>query len=497
MKRGKDMEKGKNSTDGTYTHSAIASHLETNTQFQKYHNQRTGHGFAAEDANALNDTLHGKHVEKTGLSNELNGPDRIVNGMPIQTKYYESAKKTINAAFDPELGYRYRGQQVEVPSDQYEECVKLMEDKIKAGNVFDENGNLVKDPAKAKQLVKKGSITYEQARNIAKAGNIDSLIFDAKNNIISSSYIGGISFLISFARYKWNGYTNQDAVKGALIDALQSGGVAMLIGIASSQILRTRSAAAMTVLVRCGIKPLYGTAIGKSAIEAIARASLGKAVYGAAAVNYVSKLMRSNVVTSSVTTVIMTAPDFYRAAIARNISWAQFGKNLAVNVAGIAGGVGGWAAGAAAGAALGSVVPLVGTALGGIAGGLLGALGGGVGASKVAKTGLDQFIKDDSKEMIELLEQVAEDICMDYLLSEEEVTLFIEHIKSTVDASWLRTMYGAGKTNFARKRFVKETLSEFCDTLLSRRKRIETPPLELYYEEVSNFINGIAADSAA
>lgn len=478
---------------GKYAHSTIASHLETNTQFQKYHNMRAGHGFAAEDANAINDTLHGRHVEKVGLSNELNGPDRIVNGVPIQTKYYSSPQGTINSAFDSS-GYRYGGQQIEVPSDQYEDCINLMEKKILDGRVRDENGHTISDPSQAKQLVKKGSITYAQAKNIAKAGNIDSLIFDAKNNVISSSYTGGISFLISFARYKWNGCSTQDAIKGSLVDAFHSGGVAMLIGIASSQIIRTRSAAAMTVLIRHGLKPLYGTAIGKTAIEAIARASLGRAIYGAAAVNYVSKLMRSNFITSSVSTAIMTAPDFYRAAISRNISWAQFGKNLAVNVAGVAGGVGGWAAGAATGAAIGSFFPIIGTGIGGIAGGLLGALCGGTGASKVAKAGLDPFIKDDAKEMYELLEPVTEEICMEYLLSEEEVALFIEHIKSTIDASWLRTMYGSGKTNFSRKMFAKNTLSEFCDSLICRRKKIEPPSEEIYHEEVNNFVDSLIVE---
>ena len=90
----------KNDIHTEYIHSSIASHLETETQFQKYHNTRAGHSFAAEDANALNDVLSGKHVDKSGLSNAKNGPDRIVNGTQyIQTKYCQSAQKTINAAF--------------------------------------------------------------------------------------------------------------------------------------------------------------------------------------------------------------------------------------------------------------------------------------------------------------------------------------------------------------------------------------------------------------
>lgn len=477
-----------------YTHSGVASHLESNTQFQKYHNTRAGHGYAAEDANALNDILSGKRVDKTGLSNDLNGPDRVVNGVYIQTKYYESAFKTVNSVFD-KSGFRYPGQQLEVPLDQYDECVNLMKDKIASGAVKDANGNTITDINKAKELVKSGSITYEQAKNIAKSGNIDSLTFDAKNNVISSSYIGGISFLISFARYKWNGANTKEAIKSALIDGFQSGGVAMLIGVASSQLLRFKSAAAMTVLVRCGVKPLYGTSLGKSAIEAIAKASLGKAVYGAAAVNYVSKLMRSNLVTSAISTVVMTAPDFYRATISKNISWTQFGKNVVVNVAGVAGGVGGWAAGAAAGAAVGSFIPFIGTAVGGIAGGLLGALGGGLGASQITKSGLDQFIKDDAQEMLELLEPVTENICIQYMLSEKEVELLVDHIKQKVDIDWLRDMYGYGDSHCERKRFAHNEFSEFCESMICKREKIMLPSEEIYNNEVNKFIDNIVAVS--
>ena len=59
-----------------------------------------GNGLAAEDANNLNDKLRGKIAEVIGISNELNGPDRIVNGMFLQSKYYQSASKTVAAAFD-------------------------------------------------------------------------------------------------------------------------------------------------------------------------------------------------------------------------------------------------------------------------------------------------------------------------------------------------------------------------------------------------------------
>ena len=68
---------------------------------------------------------------------------------------------------------------LEAPKDQYEQAVNLMREKIKEGKVAG-----VTDPEEAQTLVKAGCVTFKQARNIAKAGNIDSLLFDAKQSVV-------------------------------------------------------------------------------------------------------------------------------------------------------------------------------------------------------------------------------------------------------------------------------------------------------------------------
>ena len=105
------------------------------TQISKYHT-KGGHGFAAEDANNLADTLRGKTAQVVGTSNESNGADRTVNGIRLQSKYFQSASGTVEAAFDPSSGYyRYEGQVLEVPRDQYEECLGFMRKRIAQGKV--------------------------------------------------------------------------------------------------------------------------------------------------------------------------------------------------------------------------------------------------------------------------------------------------------------------------------------------------------------------------
>jgi hypothetical protein len=160
---------------------------------------RRRHGFVAEDDNALADVMRGRRVERIGISNSVDGPDRIVNGIAVQTKYFQTPQATVNAAFDPATGrYRYQGQMLEVPADQYDTCVKLFQEKIAQGKVPG-----VTDPGEAKNIVRKGSVTYKQACNIAQARNIDSPLFDVKTQSITSGYLFGISFAVDFAWRTW------------------------------------------------------------------------------------------------------------------------------------------------------------------------------------------------------------------------------------------------------------------------------------------------------
>ena len=79
----------------------ITQNIEFETQLMKAHT-KGGLGFMAEDANSLHDRWQCKQVEDIGRNNEKNGADRIVDGIYIQTKYYDTPVKTINSAFDVE-----------------------------------------------------------------------------------------------------------------------------------------------------------------------------------------------------------------------------------------------------------------------------------------------------------------------------------------------------------------------------------------------------------
>ena len=425
----------KSAKDGLAS-SLLAQNLEK-TQISKYHT-KGGHGFAAEDVNNYSDRIKGRKSEVVGVSQELNGPDRLVDGVRVQSKYYQTAAKTVSSAFDTTTGkYRYTGQVLEVPKDQFDDCVVLMRKKINQGKVPGSS-----NPSDAENIVQQGTITYKQARNIARAGNVDSLVFDAKSQAVTSSYAFAVSFTVTFAHSRWRGEKAQDAIEEALTSAISAGSTTLVTGIVSAQLLRTKAAALGVVSVRSSVKAISGSTIGRSAINRIAAGSLGKAVYGAAAINHVSKLLRTNAVTGAISAVVTSTPDFYRAAFDRSISWRQFTKNCAVNITGIVSGAAGWVGGAATGAAIGSgLVPGLGTTIGGVIGGIVGALGVGTGGSIVAKTVADRIIDDDAKRLVEVLQDEIQTLAFEYMLTEKEVEHIASEVGETVDKKWLRRMF--------------------------------------------------------
>ncbi|NQJ84969.1 hypothetical protein HO536_05860 [Streptococcus suis] len=142
-------------------------------QFNAIAKAPQGHGHAAEYANNVIDKIKYpfQKVEQVGRDNVKNGADRIVGNQKIQTKYYAKASGTINAALDKANGgeYRYKGMQLEVPKDQYNESIQLMKKKIKAGKVPGHS-----EPDDAYLIIRKGNVTYNEAKLVAKGGNIVS-----------------------------------------------------------------------------------------------------------------------------------------------------------------------------------------------------------------------------------------------------------------------------------------------------------------------------------
>lgn len=351
-----------------YSSEKCAQNIEE-LQWRKYGTMQ-GHGFAAEDANAQYDILRGKKVVKTGVSNEANGADRIVNGVKIQTKYCQTPYGTVNAAFDPQTGiYRYSGQKLEVPKDQFDECVKYMAEKISSGKVPG-----VTNPAMAKNIIQRGSITYKQALNIAKAGTFDSIMFDVRNNVVTSVAAGGFSFVATYLREINAGKSQKEAVQKAMEDSIKTCGITTVAGVVAQQVLRTKSG---PIVINAASNTIRNTAIKVASTQVgqkVAATSIGKAVLG----QVFKKSAGTNVITGAAMALAEAIPDTVKLCRGK-LKGSEFVEKRVVSTAGIGGGM----AGMAVGAAVGSVIPGAGTIVGGAIG-LVASIGSSAASSKAA-----------------------------------------------------------------------------------------------------------------
>ena len=445
-----------------------------------------GHGFAAEKANHLHDKIMGKNAKLVGSDNVKNGADRLVDGIEIQSKYCRTGSKCIEECFDEAGNFRYIAKngspmKIEVPSDKYDSAVQAMENRIRRGQVPG-----VSDPKEAKNIVKKGAFTYEQVKNIAKFGTVESLTYDAVNGISVAFTSFGVSSILTFATSIWNGSSVDEAAEDACLVGLKIGGITWISSVLSAQLGRTG--------IEQGLRGVTDSAvkfIGPKAASLLASGG-GRTLYGAAAANHLSKLLRGNFVTGVITTAVLSSVDFARV-FSGKMSGAQLFKNVAKTASSVAGGTGGWMAGAAAGAAVGSAFPIVGTVAGGIFGGIAGALFGGAAASKVSGAVLDEFITDDAEEMLDIVQEVFASISTDYLLGEKDAEKAIDRFKNRDMPDFLRDMYASDD----REDFAKQTLLPIVGNVAKSRKVIKLPSDKTILESFGRIAENGAKEKAS
>ena len=444
---------------------------------EKFHAVQ-GHGFAAERANHLYDKLTGHDAKLVGDNNILNGADRIVDGMQIQSKYCATGSRCINECFsDNGTGnFRYysldgKPMVIEVPSDKYDAAVSAMEEKIKRGQVKG-----VTDPKKAKDLVKKGHFTYEQAKNIAKAGTVESLTYDAVHGVVISSSAFGISTILSFAVSIWGGEELNVALKNAAASGIKVGGTTFISCVLVSQLSKAGLNSALVESSEAVAKVL-----GPKASNVLASiATQGKNVYGAAAMKSAAKLLRNNAITAGVTIVVLSSIDMIDIFRGR-ISGAQLFKNIANTTSSVAGGTAGYLGGAAIGTA---VLPGIGT----IVGGLIGAIGAGMAANKATSSVLDSFIEDDADEMVRIIEKQYCRLATDYLLNQKEAEKVADALKNLLDGSTLKEMYSCSD----REEFAVNLLTPIIEDEVALRRVIHLPTNEQMTWGVRNVLEEIS-----
>ena len=422
----------------------------------KFHGKQ-GHGFAAERVNNLIDRAHGKDAIILGDDNRKNGPDRQVDGTLIQTKYCQTAAESVNAAFRNGT-YRYIDcegnlMQLEVPKDQYHEAVQHMRRKIEQGQVPGTT-----NPDDANKIVRQGNIDYATARRIAKAGNIDSLVFDAAHGAIIATTALGISATITFAQAVWRGEDAGKALEMSICSGIKAGGLAFASSVLTAQFART---GLNQMLMAPSIKfvKMLPSGVRHEMVNVLRDAAkINTKIYGQAATNNLAKGLRANFVAAAITTIVMSAGDisnFFQS----KISGKQLFKNMSTVASGVAGGYIGYSAGLALAGPLGAfVVGLVGGTLSG----------------EVTKKLLDKFIEDDAVQMVAILNQQIVLLAQEYLLSEEELKIVVDELQDVLQAGALLYMYASDDKVI----FANELLTKSIEDVIKWRVNIVIPDNE-------------------
>lgn len=392
----------------------------------------TGHGIYAEEAGSILDKLGGENSTVVGRDNAKNGPDKLVNGSPVQCKFYKSAGSSVGACFkkNPETGqmeYQYfdimsgSPMKVEVPADQYEKAVEAMRKRIVNGQVPG-----ITDPDMATELVRKSKLTYAQAKNLAKAGTFESLTFDAATGVINCTFAAGISSLASFGLTFWRTEDPKKARDAAIDTAINVFGPTLAANILTNQIARTGLSKAL-IPASEKIVQLLGNKTVQRLINA-RRALLGqKKIYGNAANKSLAKALRSNGIVEGISFVVFSVPDTYRVST-KKISGAQYTKNMISMFASFLGGIAGtYGAGLAAGSVGEKIGKKVDKKVGAVIGFVAGA-GGGVLAGFTVKKLADLFKEDDCIITARLFNASIVNMAVEYFMSEEELDKLVKEL---------------------------------------------------------------------
>lgn len=444
-------------------------------EIEKFHSSQ-GHGFAAEQANNLIDVLKGRNATVIGGDNAKDGADRLVDGQYIQTKYCQTAYQSVDAAFENHR-YRYvdangKAMQLEVPADQYEQAIAEMQKRIERGEVPG-----YKNPKDAQKIVRKGNVTYKQAVNIAKAGTIESIMFDAANSAVISVSAFGISAAVTFAKSIWDGKPLNVAVEKSLCAGLKIGGVTFISSLASAQLVKSGLNSSMRKTSETVVKKVLTSTKSKQVM--INYFEKGAKMYGTSAAKQMApkqatekaaKLLRGNVIATVVLIVVLSSNDI-KNSFSGKISGKQLFKNIMTLAAGIVSGH----IGSYAGASIGALVPIPGaSAVGFYVGGFVGGTVGGIQTNK----NLSKFIEDDAIKMVKILEKRFIPLVESYFLSKEEMEIVLDDLNLVLGKEKLLEMFASDD----REKFADNLLTNIIERVVKNRSIVYLPSKEMYME---------------
>ena len=305
-------------------------------------------------------------------------------------------------------------------------------------------------------FVRQGKYTYKQAQNIVKAGNIDSLKYDATNGVITAASSFGISFALDFISCKMNGESFQDATKNAALNGLKTGGFVFATYVISSQLAKTGLKTALQPTTEAIAKSL-GNGVSTAILNAFDENT--SALTASQITAHVANILQNQIITSGVIVVALSVGDIMDLFHGR-ISKEQLLKNLVITVASVAG--------TTAGGAVGStLLPGVGTAVGTFVGGMA----GGAASGYVSNALLSKIYAGDAQQMYDIISEQFQALSNDYLISEAEGKAITEKLQNSLSGDTLKEMYSSED----REAFAVNLMEPLFEEEVQSRAKIALP----------------------
>lgn len=435
----------------------------------------TGHGEAAEIWSDRIDRLMGRDAEHLGSDNSLNGADRRVGDIKIQCKYYRDVSAAFDDCFNGDGNYRYVDadrvpMQLEVPKDQYEKALAMMREKIRENKVPG-----VSDPNDAEKYVRKGRLTYQQARNLCKPLTVESLAYDAYTGVIVGVSAGGISFVLTTALSYYSTKDLKQSLRAAAAEGLRTGGKAFCVYMISAQVQRTAFVKAFihksAIDVNWGAHGKFVERIGKG-LDKMSGAKSGSFTKNA------NTAVKGAVITAAATFAVTSSIEVFKMCNGK-MSGMQCIKNIAVSAGGISAGT----VGALFLGALCSPIPG-----GAFVGGLLGGALGGMIGSAVTKAGMDNVIEDDSVSIMIIVADQFKLLAASFCCNEEEISEASKKLDETIMAAkhFTEDVYSH---NGYRRQYVSQIIRPIFVRIIMNRPLLTNRDVSA--ESVSSAINEV------
>lgn len=413
------------------------------------------------------------------------------NGMQIQSKYYSTGERCIAACFEDGTFTYYNPDGtpmlIEVPSDQYDQAVLAMRDRIQVGHVPG-----VTDPDEATLIVRQGHFTYGQVLNIAMSGKIDSIRYaDEQGGIVSTSTFG-VTTIVSFAISIWNGDDIDLALKNAVVSGLNVGGQSLITSVFAGQLSKLGLNNLLIGSSEAVVK-VVGSKTSRFLMNTLQRS---RNAYGATIFKRLGRLFRSNVFTNTLAMAVLSTGDILKIFQSK-ISGKQFTKNLARIAASLAGGTVGWSLGAGLGTTVGTGIATSGSAFGSVIAngisiifGLLGAFGGASAAGGLTYAALGTFIEDDANVMVRILEEEFTVLAHDYLLNERETEQIVANLSESLTSKDLQEMFASED----RREHAQGLMMPHVERELFRRVMIDMLDFETFQHGLEMVLEDMAEE---